>query len=54
MANGYKQATICTIGIENTDYSAGGKLPDKECQAFLRSVGEKYGGGYFLVAKRND
>ena len=31
------------------------KLSDKECQAFLLSIGKKYGGGYFLVAKkRND
>jgi len=48
---GWGKAVICTIGVENKGYTAGGKPTDKECQAFLRKVGKKYGGGYCLVRK---
>ena len=49
---GYGEAVICTIGIENADYFAGGKPNDKNCQAFLLKIGKKYHGGYFLVRKK--
>lgn len=51
VANGYSEAIICTVGIENKDYIAGGKPTDEDCQAFLLEIGKKYGGGYFLVSK---
>lgn len=47
--NGLGYAIITTIGIENLYYSAGGKQPDADCQAFLRGIGERWHGGYFLV-----
>jgi hypothetical protein len=50
IANDLAPATIMTIGIENTDmWSVGVKRPDNECQAWLKKIGEKYNGGYFLV-----
>lgn len=47
--NGYGQALICSIGIENIGYTTGHKPSDADCQAFLREMGDQYGGGYFLV-----
>jgi len=47
--NNYGSALICSIGIENIGYTTGGKPSDAACQAFLREVGDKNGGGYFLV-----
>lgn len=47
--NGYGYAIITSIGIENLYYTAGGKQPDADCQAFLKGIGEKWCGGYFLV-----
>lgn len=49
---GLGEAIICTIGIENADYFAGGKPNDKNCQAFLMQIGKRYHGGYFLVRKK--
>lgn len=45
-------ALICCLGIENPHYRAGNKPPDGQCQDFLRGVGERSGGGYFLVRNR--
>lgn len=42
-------AQICCLGIENPNYTAGGKPSDADCQAFLREMGETHGGGYYLV-----
>ena len=50
--NGYREAAIVTIGIENRNYMHGGKPSDKKCQAFLKKIGKKWNGGYFLVKKR--
>lgn len=47
--NGHGAALICSIGIENIGYTAGGKPSDADCQAFLREIGDQHGGGYFLV-----
>lgn len=47
--NGYGEAKICTIGIENKGYTTGGKPSDEECQAFLREMGTRWKGGYFLM-----
>ena len=47
--NGYGQALICALGIENIGYTNGHKPPDADCQAFLREMGDLYNGGYFLV-----
>lgn len=46
---GLGSAIITTIGIENPEYRAGNKPSDAECQAFLKEIGERYAGGYFLV-----
>jgi len=44
------EATILTIGLENEIYwSYGVKRPDVECQEFLKVLGTKYNGGYYLV-----
>lgn len=48
-ANGYGPALICSVGIENIGYTNGHKPLDADCQAFLRELGDQYGGGYFLV-----
>jgi hypothetical protein len=48
---GFGEAIICTIGVENKDYWAGGKPSDEDCQGFLKKIGTKYYGGYFLVKK---
>lgn len=42
-------ALICCLGIENPNYTAGGKPSDAACQEFLQEVGTTHGGGYFLV-----
>lgn len=47
--HGLSEAIICTIGIENPSYTAGHKPPDEQCQAFLREIGERWNGGYYLV-----
>ena len=47
--NGYGEAIIVTIGLENKHYYAGGKPKDEDCQNFLKKIGTKYGGGYWLV-----
>lgn len=49
--NGLGKAIIVSIGIENKHYTAGGKPPDEECQAFMQKVGTENGGGYFHVSK---
>lgn len=49
---GLSQALICTIGIENKNYTAGNKPSDEECQGFLSSIGSQWGGGYFLVSEK--
>ncbi len=47
------EATILTIGLENRIYwSSKVKRQDAECQAFLRTLGTKYNGGYYLVRDR--
>ncbi len=44
------EATILTIGLENKIYwSNKVKRPDAECQEFLKTLGTKYNGGYYLV-----
>ena len=49
-ANELFEATIWTIGLENKiQWSAKVKRPDAECQAFLKTLGTKYNGGYCLV-----
>jgi hypothetical protein len=49
-ANELFEATILTIGLENKIYwSRDVKRPDSECQEFLKKVGKKYNGGYYLV-----
>jgi len=49
-ANDLFEATILTIGLENKIYwSSHVKRPDAECQAFLKTLGTKYNGGYYLV-----
>lgn len=47
--SGLPYALVCCIGIENKNYTAGRKPPDADCQAFLREMGERWRGGYFLV-----
>lgn len=47
--NGLPYALVCCIGIENKNYTAGRKPPDADCQAFLKEMGERWRGGYFLV-----
>lgn len=49
---GFGAAIICTIGIENIGYTIGNKPPDEVCQAYLRGLGERYGGGYILTRRR--
>jgi hypothetical protein len=53
---GLYPASIVTIGLENTmadiKYGTEVKRPDKECQAWLKQIGEDYGGGYFLVRQK--
>ena len=49
IANGLYPAIICSVGIENVGYTAGGKPTDRDCQDFLRHIGALYHGGYFLV-----
>lgn len=46
---GYGEAKISCIGIENKGYTTGGKPTDEQCQAFLREIGTRWKGGYFLV-----
>lgn len=56
-AQGWPEATICTVGLENLDvWSISVKRPDNECQMFLKELGKKYNAGYFLVrnAKRRN
>lgn len=52
---GDAKASIVTIGIENIvadkRYGTEVKRPDNECQAWLKMIGRKYGGGYFVVKK---
>lgn len=43
------KAQICSIGIENEGYTAGGKPSDADCQNFLREIGTTHGGGYYLI-----
>lgn len=55
--NGYGKALIVTIGIEN-HLSRLSKPPypkdtDAVCQARMRKIGEKGGGGYYLVRRIN-
>ena len=52
VSKGYGTAMICTIGIENKDYWAGGKPDDEYCQDFLKKIGTQYKGGYFLARKK--
>lgn len=47
---GFKPAQIASMGIHNPNYRGGNKPQDAECQAFLRGLGETYGGGYWLVS----
>lgn len=47
--NALYPALICTVGIENIGYTAGGKPSDADCQGFMQRIGTTYGGGYFLV-----
>lgn len=49
LANGLNMAIIRTIGLENRHYTAGGKPNDVDCQAFLKKIGTRYHGGYWLV-----
>jgi len=46
-------AVIVTIGIQNDapQWGISVKRPDKECQAWLKKIGEKYDGGYFFVKR---
>jgi hypothetical protein len=46
---GLGEAIVTTIGISNPNYTAGNKPSDKDCQAFLREIGTRYGGGYTRV-----
>jgi len=46
---GFGEAKICFIGIENKGYTTGGKPTDEQCQAFFREIGTRWKGGYFLV-----
>ena len=49
-ANDLLEATILTIGLENKiHWSSHVKRPDNECQKFLKKLGTKYNGGYYLV-----
>lgn len=54
VVNGFGQAIICTIGIENKDYFGGGKPDDEICQAYLEKVGSEWGGGYWYVRKKRE
>jgi len=54
LTRGLMQATIRTIGIENTEqWSLSVKRPDSECQAFLKKLGATYSGGYYLVGGKS-
>lgn len=48
---GLPGALIVTIGIENKHYTLANKPPDRVCQAFLRGVGRKGGGGAYLIRR---
>lgn len=51
--NGLSQATICTVGLQNLyKWSLSVKRPDDECQKFLKYIGTRYKGGYFLVRNK--
>lgn len=50
--NGYGKAIICAIGIENELGWRYPKDPDKQCQAFMKKIGTKGEGGYFLVRQK--
>jgi hypothetical protein len=45
---GLAPATICSIGVENNEYGWP-KPPNDVCQAVMRGIGERWGGGYFLA-----
>jgi len=52
---GLLRASICAVGLENKEvWSLSTKRPDWECQQFLRNVGVKYHGGYYLVRQRKE
>lgn len=46
---GLPKALLVSIGIENKNYTAGGKPADEVCQKFMRELGDLGEGGYFLV-----
>ncbi len=50
LLHGLRQAIICTIGIENKHYYAGGKPSDKDCQNFLKKIGKQQHGGYWYIS----
>ena len=54
LQRGLMPATFRTIGIRNTEYwSLSVKRPDSECQDFLKTLGNIYSGGYYLVGDKS-
>jgi hypothetical protein len=47
--NNLPPALVTCLGISNPAYRAGNKPPDEQCQAFLSEIGQRFGGGYWLV-----
>lgn len=45
-------AQILCVGLENKQYTHGHKPPDEQCQAYLKGLGERFGGGYVLVRNK--
>lgn len=53
VANGYGQAIIVCIGIENLHYFGGNKPNNDLCQIYLREIGTRYSGGYWYVTSEH-
>lgn len=51
---GLVPASLLVIGMENKNWSLTVKRPDNECQDFLKHIGKKFGGGYYLVREKKE